>query len=705
VRRAVDRSFGCIVTLVAQCPGRQRWICSIAWRRTTLSLGGVLFIADNSVTPDNAAVKNLRHSRGMRHALFTLTRGLTFAALTAAAGCADVPPVDANGLPLKKVVIYRNGVGYFERAGRVEGPQVAFRVRKNEIGDFLATLAVLERGGSSVRSASFPLAVEKKTPAPPPPPAPRPVDASGTPPRAGRSSELETVTMALDGREHDLQVGYIAVTPVWRPSYRLVLDDKGATLQAWGVVQNLSGEDWKNVQLSLIAEAPLAFDASLATAVIPPRPTVTDGGDVIAVVPQSETSLAQAPAAAPAAPPPPAAEMMMVEEDAAAGAMADRSEMSRSKKAAPKGRAAAPVMAAPAPAPAPYSGRAKNLQALAAVGLQAGATRYDLAAPVTIPDESATMVMLLDRPIPGQAIALFAPDGGVPESASHPFRVARFTNKTGGLLERGPLAIFKQGAFLGQGMTDALPDGATATVPFALERTLAVDTNREYHEEGARLFKIEAGQLQIARDTVSLTRYRVRNGGTETGKLMVKHARMSGARLVKPPAGTEDNVGAGSALVPIDVAAGKTETLTVDERQQSVRFVDWLDPLADDAVTAYLSGATTKPDPAIAKVLNAAWAIRKTLRAAVDEREKLSVEEGNLRRATDETRQNLKALEKNAAAGDLRAKLTARLSADSARLDRVMKRLVEVDLSINEQNVRFKDAVEGVKVTVDLPPQ
>ena len=77
--------------------------------------------------------------------------------------------------------------------------------------------------------------------------------------------------------------------------------------------------------------------------------------------------------------------------------------------------------------------------------MQAGATRYDLPAPVTIPDKSATMVMLLDRPIPGEAISLFAPDGGVPDSASHPFRVARFTNKTGGLLERGPLAIFSRG--------------------------------------------------------------------------------------------------------------------------------------------------------------------------------------------------------------------------------------------------------------------
>src|SRR5439155_3407677 len=139
---------------------------------------------------------------------------------------------------------------------------------------------------------------------------------------------------------------------------------------------------------------------------------------------------------------------------------------------------------------------------LAAVGVQSGTTRYDLPAAVTIPDKSATMVMLLDERVPGEIIALYAADGGVPESSSHPFRVARFTNQTGGLLERGPLAIFAEGAFLGQGVTDPLPDGATATVPFALERTVAIDTDSEMRDEGARLYHIEAGALTIAREQV-----------------------------------------------------------------------------------------------------------------------------------------------------------------------------------------------------------
>ena len=593
-----------------------------------------------------------------------------------ASGCATAP-VSAPGLPLKKVVIYRNGVGYFERAGHVDSDRVEFRVRRNEVGDFLATLAVLERGGSSVRAAALPM---------PPDNAP---DAG---------TKLQTVVISLDGRHHDLNVGYIAAAPIWRPSYRLVIDKEGASLQTWGIVQNLSGEDWKDVSLSLIAEAPLAFDAALARAVVPPRPQITDDGEVMAVVPHSETSLEQAPPPPPSAPA--AAMPPEAEADMAVGGGAEFGKMARSAPAA-----ASRGMAMDRPRPMPkgeggFSGRARNVAALATVALQAGATRYDVGGTVTIPDGNATMVMLLDMRIPGEAIALFAPDPGVPDSSSHPFRVARFTNRTGGLLERGPLAIFAEGAFLGQGMTDPLPDGATATVPFALERTLAVEQSGETREEGARLYHIEAGVLTIAREQVMLAHYVLRNGADHDAKMLIKHPRAGGARLVSPPAGTEDNVGTGSALLPASVAAHATSKLTVDERQQMTWTIDWLAPLADEAVRAYL--ADKRADAAVAAQLRAAWEFRKVLTRAGDERAKIAVQDAELRKSSEETRANLKALEKNTTAADLRGQLTARLADTAARLDAIGRRIIEIDLLVNEQRVRFNEAIRAITLREPL---
>jgi hypothetical protein len=624
-----------------------------------------------------------------KHLTVALTLGLL-----AGSSCASGPPVTADDLKLKRVVIYRNGVAYFEREGRVQGERVRFKVRGDEVGDFLASFAVIEKGGSSVRAASFPLKHEE--PAPPP-------EGAGSK-AADAKRRMETVVMELDGREHELAVGYIAEAPVWRPSYRLVLGNGPAHLQLWGIVQNLSGEDWTNTRLTLVADAPLALTAGLERPVIPGRPVLTDDGGAIAVLPQAETTLAEEPASPPPAEAP---------EGAPAPAKAAMAPTSRSmeKREAHKGGVLARRMlgavrdkdSASAPQGANFGqaasrpSRARNLAALAAVAVSGGATRYELPNPVTVPNNHATMLLLADKEVPGESTYLFAPDAGVPDSASHPFRVARFTNKTGGLLERGPLAFFGEGGFLGQGVIDPLPDGASATVPFGLERGLAVERSSEYVQEGARLFQVEAGNLVIERQVGPRTHYKVKSGVAEPHTLWLKHPRQNGMKFIHPPKGTEDNVGSGSALVPVEIASHASKELVIDERQGSRQSEEWLANLADDAVKEYLAAPDGKGEAAAQ--LRAAWTVRTDWKRLADEAERLQSEQNDLQTSTEETRENLKAIEKNKAAEDLRRTLTARLSKASTRLDEVTKRLIQVHMQVKELELRFREAVKLVRIS------
>ncbi len=690
----------------------------------------------------------------MKNTLRTAPLVALLAAAPLTLGCARGPDV-GSGLGIRRVVIYRNGVGYFEREGKVDEDEVTFRVRAERVGDFLATLAVIEKGGSSVRSASFPVDVGKEKDD-----ADADDDGSGgdvdprfsvllKPPPARKKKDkdhLETVRLALDGKEHDLVVGYVAETPVWRPSYRLVINrppqnekaaptppEKPGTadLQVWGIVQNLSGEDWKGVTLSLVAGAPIAFQATLEKAVIPPRPIVSDQGEVIASVPIGETTLAEAP---PAPPPPPVAEPAppggptlngLLEE---ARVKADWAEGAK-KEAKSRGYGARPgahrkmdadyAPAAPAAAPAPYEyrypaappppppprrenpSRPRNVRALAAMAVEGGATHYDLPYPVDIPDKSATMVMLLARSVPGEGNFLFAPDGGVPESSSHPFRVVRFTNDTKGTLERGPIAVFENGAFLGQGMLDPLPGGATTTVPFALERGIAVQSTRDFHAEGARLAQIEGGAVTIERDRVTRTKYTVKNGNDADAKVLVKHPRQYDTRLHEPPKGTEDNTGTGHALIPVEVPQHATKVLDVDERRAERQTVDWLDPLADEAVKGYLTDA--RADQAVVALLRTAWDARGKLRTSLDERDTLSRERSRLDSQIAQINSSLRAIEKNKLADKLRKDLTERLGKATARTDDITKRVVVVEMQVSEQTIRFRDLVSTLKMVKPLP--
>ena len=619
-------------------------------------------------------------------------------------------------------------------------------MRDTEVGDFLASLAVIEQGGSSVRAAAFPVD------------DPYEDTSEDTPkPRSMMSEDekrgLKIVVLSLDGKEHDLQVGYIAASPVWRPSYRLVVHPNGeADLQAWGIVQNLSGEDWKNVHLSLVAGAPLSFEAELGTPVIPNRPTVTDNGEVIAALPQTETSLRQSPENAPAPPstpadaaeaPPPAQAAQMDMREADGASVNDPNyggddQPAKNKKGAPKrpstGHAAgrgggggmaggamgapgnrpmasattpSPIRryepAAPPPPPPKTLSGPRNVNALAAVAVEGGSTRYDLPVAVTIPDKSATMVMLLSQKVVGEAIFLFAPDGGVPDSMSHPFRVARFANGTKGVLERGPIAVFEEGSFLGQGMVDPLPIGASTTVPFALERGLAVDRESKFDERGARVAQIENSQLIIERDGVTQTTYRLRNGLDTTSKVLVKHPRASGTKLFQPPKGTEDNVGTGSALIPASVNPHATANLVVDERATNRRNEDWFTPIADEAIKAFMKDSRGNRD--MVQKLSIAWQVRADILTKADARDKLAQEQSDLQQQTQETRQNLIAIEKNKQADALRVKLTQRLAASATRLDEIQKQVVELDAKLAELRVQFREGIRDIKVAQPpVPP-
>jgi len=638
---------------------------------------------------------------------------LALVAAAATAACGREAIVATDALPVKRVVVYRNGVAYFERSGHVDKDEVRFKMKQTEVGDFLATLAVMEQGGSSVRAAAFPLKIddEERDPDAPPPLL-----------TDDQKKGLETVVLTLDGKSHDLEVGYVAESPVWRPSYRLVVHSGGeADLQAWGIVENLSGEDWKNVKLSLIAGAPLAFRAELGTPVIPPRPTVTDEGEVIAAVPHGETSLAQEPPAPPAsvaAAPSPAADASPDEEAAASrtggglghgagtgsgqGFGNGRGRLSGAHQTpAPHLRKGAPPPPPAAKAsPMPSISPPRNLRSLAAIAVEGGATRYDLPLPVTIPDRSATMVMLLSRQVSGEALFLFAPDDGVPDSRSHPFRVGRFTNGTPGVLERGPIAVFEQGAFLGQGMLDPLPAGATATVPFALERSIAIDLDHNFDELGERIAKIENGELTVERDRVTQAKYRLRNGGDAPAKLLVKHPRIAGARLFAPPPGTEDNVGSGTALVPATLSAHGTVELVVDERAIERQPADWFSVIADNAVKAYR--ADPKSDASVVQKLAAAWLVRDDIVKKRDERDRLSRQANDLSQASEETRRNLRAIERNKTAEALRQKLTARLAETAAKQDDISRKIVELDSKLPELGVRFSEAIRDIQLTVPV---
>lgn len=265
---------------------------------------------------------------------------------------------EINRLPIQRVVLYKNGVGYFEHTGRVRDNQdVAISFTSGQLNDVLKSLTVLDLNGGRITGVGYGsatpvdrqigdlrLGVGERTTLPEFLAALRGARLevrSGTTTVTGRllgverkyrvasgttmqvddlsviteGGELRTVELSptvsvrlvereltgkvgrfLDlasaAREPDVRrmviategsgersvfVSYISEVPVWKTTYRVVLSSKaghGPLLQGWAIVDNTVGEDWENVQLSLVAGAPQSFIQNLSQPYYSRRPVV-----------------------------------------------------------------------------------------------------------------------------------------------------------------------------------------------------------------------------------------------------------------------------------------------------------------------------------------------------------------------------------------------------------------------------------------------
>jgi hypothetical protein len=265
----------------------------------------------------------------------------------------------AEKLPVRRVVLYKNGVGYFEHLGHVRGSQdVHIDFTSAQLNDVLKSLTVLDLDGGrisgvdynseaplarrlatlrlalgerptvseflgalrgarvEVRSGAGPaltgklLSVERKTRN-----ATnwtvetdeislisdsgevRTVDLNpATSVRiidkdlqieverylgliaSSRDQDVRRMTISTAGSgERKLYVSYISEVPIWKTTYRIVLPtkaDKKPLLQGWAIVDNTVGEDWNDVELSLVAGEPHSFIQQLSEPFYGRRPVV-----------------------------------------------------------------------------------------------------------------------------------------------------------------------------------------------------------------------------------------------------------------------------------------------------------------------------------------------------------------------------------------------------------------------------------------------
>jgi len=267
------------------------------------------------------------------------------------------------------------------------------------------------------------------------------------------------------------------------------------------------------------------------------------------------------------------------------------------------------------------------------------------------------------------------------------------------VLEPGPIAIYSGGSFVGEGISETVGSGTSATIPFAVESGIMVRRESKSTPEELELVKIVRGTIHVERFHQVTTLWNVQAQTMKKGfTVLIRHPRAGNEyRLKVRPKGTEDLPDA--YLVPVNVPKGSLKGwVELVEQTPSQTTISIWDSKVLALFERLLVAKNIGPDEK-AK-LEPIVKLRREIGAIDTEMQGLTREqEQNDRRVSLHQRTLEKlAKDKSPEAAKMRAESTKALEEFSKEGDRIARELVRLEQERTRKALQLENMLEQLTI-------
>jgi hypothetical protein len=461
----------------------------------------------------------------------------------------------------------------------------------------------------------------------------------------GHDMQKKAVSIHFAGEgKRRVKVGYVVENPIWKTSYRLVLNkprDKAANekqdkpyLQGWAVVENTTDEDWSGVRMALISGRPISFQMNLYDALFLKRPVVE---------PELFASL-RPPAysgglegALPKSPPPPQAAPLAMPAEKAEAKSETRGLGGFGAGDYPPARRGREIL----------KELGDKMELGQSVASAASASKlgdyfqYAIDHPVTLPRQKSALLPILGKDVEGERLSIY----NEATHAKFPLLGLAFTNTTGMHLTQGPITVYEGSTYAGDARILDLQKGERRLLSYAID--LGTEVQAVPHSDNGKytLVRVIKGLVESTTKLSERKTYTVVNRNEEDRTVLVEHPHRTDFHLTNKDKPWE--TAADFYRFKVSVPAGKTVPFTVSE-ERVITYRVGLTNLDEQAVRVFMNAPVTSPKvkDALTKAL--------TLRGRVAEAQReLQQMERQLRVITEDQerlRKNLREMPKEAVA-------------------------------------------------------
>jgi len=542
---------------------------------------------------------------------------------------------------------------------------------------------------------------------------------------SSRARDVRRMSFTAAGSgDRDIFVSYISEVPVWKSTYRILLPEKPnekPLLQGWAIVDNTIGEDWKDVQLSLVAGAPQSFIQDISQPFYARRPVIPLPESVMLTPQSHEETLA-----APLPPPPPAVShattsLYGIVKDPSGAVVSGarvtvRNEETGSSQVAmtdaqgryrfddiQAGNSAVFVTATgfqrfnlaniylgigrnnevdatlnvgAATETVEVQGQASTLntetaelsstverQAAEAEGKSAGDFfEYKIKQKITIGKNQSALVPILQAHIEAEKVTLWNPE-------SAPLRALWVKNTSGQVLDAGSFNVLETETFAGEGVLETIHPDERRLLSYAGDAAVHVKYSAESSEKPFSRVRIAKGIMLMTKEEHKTNKFTIRNSDTDPRQVVVEYPAEEGLKLsAGTPQPEESTESYHRFRVPVD--AGKTAELTVEAIHPDESRVE-LTNLDDDVVAVLIQQKRITPalQQAFDSILKQKLKIEEISNRIADrkrESDQITADQGRIR-------ENMKALKGSFEEKALLQRYVGQLDSQESRLAALRK--------------------------------
>lgn len=434
-----------------------------------------------------------------------------------------------------------------------------------------------------------------------------------------RDENIRTVEVSTAGEgERQLLVSYVHEMPVWKPAYRLVLNERNEPiLQAWAIVENTTEEDWRQIDLSLVASQPVGFTMDLQTPLFAQRPDIPVPAGTLARPKMYAGGGGQSP---------------FQDSGSADEAEADR-KMSRFRAPATETTSRGGSMLLSLDESDLFFKSAASMAAAVQVG-ESVVLRIEN--PIDLDRQQSAMIPMLTERVDARKISIYTPSEG-----GQPMLGVELTNTTSAPLISGPVAVY-DGAYAGDAMVGFVPMKAERMLAYAVDMDLKAQQAQNSSSSRAT-YRITNGYLQTSYVRTITNTFTLRNEAQKQRTVIIEHQPMPGWDLVEPTNGAKSDDG--KVRFERSVDAGKKIDLKVTERRTETSRYGLVDSDLPNLIEQVTRGNGQASDELIAALQEGAK-LNKNIADLRGKLNRITQQVSSIQSDQGRIRQNMQAIDK-----------------------------------------------------------